>query len=254
MQNVAVFDVDGTICFDGVSLDAEIVDALSSLMRQWRLVFASARPIRDLLPVLPPQFHQASLIGGNGAFCRADGTLEVLGIADQDRRLIDRLIDKHDLRVLIDGDWNYAYTGDAAHRIFRQLDAGRLAANVARHEIPQYSKVVLFTNDPAIVNRLRDAGLSVTVHPDEGIVDIAPSGITKHQALGRLGIPDRAYWAFGNDANDEPLLRHARASYCVGNHPALRFADHHLTRDAVAPAIRALVTRSEQPKRGVPHE
>lgn len=240
MRNVVVFDVDGTICFDGRTIGPDIVDALRSLRERCELVFASARPIRDLLPVLPEDLHAATLIGGNGAFSRVEGELTVLGIDHEDRVLIDRLIDEHELTVLIDGEWDYCFTGDQAHRIFRQLDAGRLASNIPREQIERYSKVVLFASGSRIEEELRQSPLSINVHPDEGIIDIAPSGITKHHALGRLGIADGAYVAFGNDANDELMLRHAGTSYCVGAHPALSFADHHLSRDDIAYAIATI--------------
>ncbi|MYW95799.1 HAD-IIB family hydrolase [Amycolatopsis rubida] len=241
MGKTVVFDVDGTICFDGVSIAPAIAEALSALRGRFRLVFASARPIRDLLPVLPAEFHDETLVGGNGAFSRSDGELQVLGIAREDRRVLDRIIDEHDLKVLIDGDWDYAYTGDEAHKIFRQLDAGKLASNVSREQIERYSKVVLFTSRPDVLRRLRETGLSISVHPEEGIVDVAPSGITKHHALVRLGIAESGYTAFGNDANDERMLREATTSYCVGRHPALAFADRHLAPEAVPRAIRDLL-------------
>jgi HAD superfamily hydrolase (TIGR01484 family) len=242
MRQTVVFDVDGTICFDGRAIPPAIVEALKSLQRHHSLVFASARPIRDLLPVLPAEFHEETLIGGNGAFSRDRGDLKVLGIAHEDRLVLDSIIDEHGLKVLIDGDWDYAYTGDEAHKIFRQLDAGRLASNVPRERIAQYSKVVLFTSDPHVLHRLERTGLSLNVHPAEGIVDIAPSGVTKHHALVKLGIADGSYVAFGNDANDERMLRHAKTSYCVGAHPALAFADHHVTADTVHHAIRTLTS------------
>lgn len=59
-----VFDIDGTLCFNGKSIDPSIVDALLQLQNSGHeLIFASARPIRDLLPVLPEVFHQHTLIG-----------------------------------------------------------------------------------------------------------------------------------------------------------------------------------------------
>jgi hydroxymethylpyrimidine pyrophosphatase-like HAD family hydrolase len=237
----AVFDVDGTICFDGRTVEEPVLDALRSLRNRTRMVFASARPIRDLLPVLPPDLHDTTLVGGNGAFCRDRGDTQVLGIAHSDRLVIDELIDRHDLKVLLDGDWNYSFTGDEAHKIFRQLDAGRLARNVSREDIETYSKVVLFTTDERVVGALRATSLSLHIHPEEGIVDVSPSGVTKHATLGRLGIADREYVAFGNDANDELMLRHAGISVCVGEHAALRFADHHIGRSQVAEAIAGLL-------------
>jgi len=49
-----VFDLDGTICFKGQPLSASITSALEDCLQHGHdVIFASARPIRDLLPVLP---------------------------------------------------------------------------------------------------------------------------------------------------------------------------------------------------------
>lgn len=44
-----VFDIDGTLCFDGRLIDQTIIDTLLQLQHDGHeLIFASARPIRDL--------------------------------------------------------------------------------------------------------------------------------------------------------------------------------------------------------------
>lgn len=241
MNEPAVFDVDGTLCFDGRTISADILEALRVLRSVRPLVFASARPIRDLYPVLPRDLRKEALIGGNGAFVqRRGGGIDVVGFAPSERDLVDGLIEATGCAYLIDGEWNYSYTGEADHRIYRQLDAGALASAVSRVEMGTYSKVVLFTEDESVQERLRSAGLAVTHHPAEGLIDIAPSGISKHAALVKLQLCGGGYTAFGNDANDVDLLRHADASFCIGHHELLAFADHHLEPDDVAPAILGL--------------
>ena len=62
-----IFDIDGTICFDGCSIDPSIKQRLFKLRQaNHNVMFASARPIRDLLPVIP-EFADDTLIGGNGS-------------------------------------------------------------------------------------------------------------------------------------------------------------------------------------------
>ena len=64
-----VFDIDGTLCFNGKTIDQAIVEALQKLLGDGHsITFASARPIRDLVPVLPEQFKGGKLVGGNGCF------------------------------------------------------------------------------------------------------------------------------------------------------------------------------------------
>nr|WP_255719161.1 HAD hydrolase family protein [Brachybacterium sp. ACRRE] len=234
-----VLDVDGTLCFDGRTLAADIVEALLHVRARHPLVFASARPVRDLLPVLPEELAGSALIGGNGAFVRRapHADVEVVGFPAPARALLDRIIDARSLPALVDGPWDYSFTGDEQHRIFRQLDAGGLARNVPRSALPDYAKAVLFTEDPQVIEQLRAAGLTVSVHPDEHLIDVAPSGVTKHSALRRLGILDGSYTAVGNDVNDVELLRHARRGIRVGGHPALDFAHRTLDRSEMAGAL-----------------
>lgn len=55
-----VFDLDGTICFKGQPVSEKILSALSKLTDQGHeVIFASARPIRDILPILREDWWQA---------------------------------------------------------------------------------------------------------------------------------------------------------------------------------------------------
>lgn len=236
-----IFDLDGTICFDGRTIAEEVLRALRDLSRRTAVGFASARPIRDMLPLLPSEFHEATLIGGNGSFVRHEGRLTVATIPDRSRSVIDEFIEVRRIGALIDGHWDYAFSGDESHHIFRQLDSGGLARNVPRAELVAYTKVVLFTTGSEVVEALREEGLSVHVHPAEGLIDISPERTTKHEALVRVGIAGEPYIAFGNDTNDVQMLRNAATSYCVGGHPELGFADHHLGRAGLVSAIDELL-------------
>ena len=70
---IFVFDLDGTICFKGKPLSQEICAALDECIQiGHEVVFASARPIRDLLPVLPKRYYHFRMVGGNGAFIRQE--------------------------------------------------------------------------------------------------------------------------------------------------------------------------------------
>ena len=72
-----VFDLDGTICFKGQPLSAGIIAALEECVKNGHeVIFASACPIRDLLPVLPESMHKFSMVGGNGAFVAKNGEIQ----------------------------------------------------------------------------------------------------------------------------------------------------------------------------------
>lgn len=76
-----VFDVDGTICFNGISIDPSILESLKKLKETHQLVFASARPIRDLLPIVS-EFKDCLLIGGNGSIVSENEKIRVMKCID----------------------------------------------------------------------------------------------------------------------------------------------------------------------------
>ncbi|MER8056207.1 MULTISPECIES: HAD family hydrolase [unclassified Streptomyces] len=239
-----VFDVDGTLCFDGRTIDGRIRAAIESCERAGHhLVFASARPVRDLLPVLGGAFPAATLIGGNGSLVSVGGEVRARAAfepGDLAKLLIEA--DRYRAGYLADGPWDYAYTGPAGHPVLGRVDQGRLARRV---ELAGLARVVKFlvveaTDMPALAEAGRVLGMTVHHHLDEAIIDFAPGTTNKWEALTSLGI-DR-YDAFGNDINDLDLLRHAHHSVRVGAHPAL----DGIARVTVAPdpgAVAAEISR-----------
>ncbi|MGW4882960.1 HAD hydrolase family protein [Streptomyces murinus] len=218
-----VFDVDGTLCFDGRTIDGRIRTAIETCERAGhQLVFASARPVRDLLPVLGGAFPTATLIGGNGSLVSVGGEVRARAAfeaGDLGKLLIEA--DRFRAGYLADGPWDYAYTGPAEHPILGRVDQGRLARRVDLAGLPAVVKflVVDATDMAALAEAGRVLGMTVNHHLDESIIDFAPGTTNKWEALASLGI-DR-YNAFGNDINDLDLLRHAHHSVRVGGHPAL---------------------------------
>ncbi|WP_245336095.1 HAD hydrolase family protein [Staphylococcus sp. GDY8P85P] len=117
-------DIDGTICFDGRQIDNEIVERLLSLHNiGCTVIFASARPIRDLIPVLPKQFHLFPLIGGNGSIVSINGHIRPLAtIQPKSFKVIKDVINHYALDYIVDDQWDYAARVDESHTIFRRLN------------------------------------------------------------------------------------------------------------------------------------
>ncbi|MFB7470511.1 HAD hydrolase family protein [Kitasatospora sp. NPDC056184] len=218
-----VFDIDGTLCFDGRTIDRRILAAVEACERAGhQLVFASARPVRDLLPVLDGAFPAATLIGGNGSLVSVGGRVRARAAFDAGD-LGELLVEAERFRAgyLADGPWDYAYTGPADHPILGRVDQGRLARRVDLADLPAVVKflVVDATDLAALAEAGRVLGMTVNHHVDESIADFAPGTTNKWEALAALGIEE--YNAFGNDVNDLDLLRNARHAVRVGTHPGL---------------------------------
>ncbi|WP_099975083.1 HAD family hydrolase [Lactobacillus terrae] len=81
-----VFDVDGTLSLDGKKISPHIKDSILKLEQEGNSVsFASARPIRDLIPIIPEFSSDNLLIGGNGSIVKKiDNEIEVVKSIDSD--------------------------------------------------------------------------------------------------------------------------------------------------------------------------
>ncbi|AKD38467.1 HAD-superfamily hydrolase [Pasteurella multocida subsp. multocida OH4807] len=222
---IFVFDIDGTICFDGKQIPMEIEQALEQLIASsHQLIFASARPIRDLLPLLNTQLKQAILIGGNGAITQINQHLETkTPISNTDFVYLQHWIDTFDLDYLVDDIWHYSKQIRQPHPIEQQIDPAKLAENRPLLALHNPIKTLLLnlseTQYHTLKQHLEKRALNVITYHEKNQVfhlDITAQGINKYRTLRTL-IGDKKYIAFGNDLNDLMLLQHAQYSVCIGD-------------------------------------
>ncbi|WP_159083056.1 MULTISPECIES: HAD-IIB family hydrolase [unclassified Lysinibacillus] len=227
---IFVFDLDGTICFSGAPLDKKIVGALHTIIEQGHeVIFASARPIRDMLPVIPTSLQTCRMIGSNGAFTYVDGFIEVEFLHSSIQSQIVELVESHELAYLADSDWNYAYTGSKNHPMYSGIDSEKKAEKVSIHELTGFSKVLLFDPPTSVKNFVKTLPVTTFEYTEEKILDICSPNLNKIKGLERLGVTH--YIAFGNDVNDLLMFKQASHSVCVGmhsvgNHATERIAQH----------------------------
>ena len=187
-----VFDLDGTICFRGQPISERILHALADLtMNGHEVIFASARPIRDMLPVIHEDFHHFTMIGGNGSLISKKGKI-IYSVAFSSDELneIVHLINDFEATYLIDSDWDYAYTGPDKHPILQNLDPSKLANMVALDSLNSIVKILILTskNNELLAKKLNELDVYVNKHDKEDVLDISPKGIHKWSALKSLGI------------------------------------------------------------------
>lgn len=183
-----IFDIDGTICFDGHHVDQSIKHRLVKLKNAHNnVIFASARPIRDLLPVIP-EFADYTLIGGNGAIISQNGQIEIISEIDvHDITLIKQIIKQYNLTYIIDDKFNYSTNLNADTELYQRIDPNRTAQSIHMDAIKDPIKAILLNikseEFDTIANTLADAD----------------------------------YIAFGNDHNDIHMLNNASHGYFVSN-------------------------------------
>jgi HAD superfamily hydrolase (TIGR01484 family) len=230
-----VFDLDGTLCFDGKTIDSSIIDALYTLNDAGHtVIFASARPIRDLLPLIPTRFQQGLLIGGNGCFTSVNQQVSATFLDNQIRIQLEKLITAYKLSYLADSDWDFAYTGSLMHPIYHNIDQTS-AKNKELQQLDKICKLVLFNPPYTVIDAIQQLPVTITPYKTEQAIDIGPLNIHKVAGLHKLDIHD--FIAFGNDANDQCLFEQATYSVCVGNHDVSTYASIQISKEEVAQTI-----------------
>lgn len=220
-----VFDLDGTICFKGVPVTNKILNALEEVqLRGHNVIFASARPIRDMLPVLDKRFHTYTMIGGNGSLVSKNGSLiHTNSFTDLQVESMKSIIEEFKATYLVDGEWDYSYTGPKDHPILKNLDPSKLARKVDFNIHKSIIKILILTSESMEGMAERVAVLDVVTnkHGNENVLDISPKDVHKWSALSGLGIKKGEYIAFGNDANDITMFMNAKHSVMIGEHKEL---------------------------------
>jgi len=221
---IFVFDLDGTISFCGRKIAPVIISELKKLEELGhQIVFASARPIRDMLPLLQENFPHHFLIGGNGSIVFNAGKLEIVKPLDTDILFyLKKLISDYDLDHLVDSDWDYVLKNrnDKQANINNKVDALGLAKNVSIESINACIKCNLL-NIPVnlyneIITLLEMLDVTKIIHSDNYSIDIVANGINKYETFIKY-FGSSEYVAFGNDNNDIELLSYAKYSISVGS-------------------------------------
>ncbi|MFJ8263143.1 HAD-IIB family hydrolase [Rummeliibacillus sp. NPDC094406] len=233
-----IFDLDGTICFGGKPVAESILYSLENLTEKGHeVIFASARPIRDMLPVLHKRFHGYKMIGGNGSLMCKNGNVKQNAEFDViTLEHIKRLMAEYHATYLIDSEWDYSYTGSADHPILKKLDIKKLAVNRPLEKLEHVVKIAILTsyNMVGLRKKLEKLDVIIHTHHQEGMLDISPCGIHKWSALQKLGVRKGKYIAFGNDANDVTMFENAQHSVMIGQHPLLaHYADESIEDDTL---------------------
>ena len=185
--------------------------------------------------------HGFRMVGGNGAFIYENNHITVSGFEPHILQSLLHLIEEYRLAYLVDGRWDYSFTGETSHPIFRNLDSLQLATNLPLAELDGIVKIVLFTKSLHIDDLVKSMDVTVHTHGDEGILDISPSGIQKWSGLQALGLTAGNYIAFGNDTNDISMFNYARESICVGdNELAKVHATQFTSAKEIAQTIRSV--------------
>ncbi|MGY3746976.1 HAD-IIB family hydrolase [Vagococcus salmoninarum] len=235
-----VFDLDGTICYDGQTIATVLTDFLrTAIYRQpeHRLIFASARPVRDILPLLPAELSETYLIGGNGTMLYYQGKCQWLNyLAPADSQFLIKYIKEKNLDYLVDEAWDYALHGPSLAHLSSKIDVLKQGRKRDLDEIKDPIKILLanYPSQEQVLTDLQHLSVTCTCYPREKCLDFTNQGVNKASALKKL-FGSEEYIAFGNDHNDVEMLRQGTVSVAIGDNQAIQeICDYHLSESPQA--------------------
>ncbi|WP_442600598.1 HAD-IIB family hydrolase [Paenibacillus sp. KN14-4R] len=231
-----IFDMDGTICFKGQPISKKILDHLLSMQQLGHFIgFASARPYRDMLPILDERFDNHLLIGANGAMAYYEGKpLYFNPIPAKLAIELINLLDEYQADYLVDDTLNYSIKGTKDHPLLKSISQSKLAQRVELSQIESYIKIVVLacSNFEELSKRVSELDVTIHYHSAEGILDITNKNVNKMTGLEQTNLQLEPFICMGNDMNDLPLFQKAQYSVLIGEYePLLKIANDQILVD-----------------------
>lgn len=240
--SVYVFDIDGTLTTGGQPISQRVGHALLDLAQENTLIFASARPIRDMLPMLPVELHHCLMIGCNGALVWQQGQLQASHDlkADLVRTLVERLRSLQ-IPYVLDGHWSFAVSKEPHpfHDYIRSLSPHEIDESELLAQGVIKLLVLSKTAETVVMAGVDEALYSLHYHEKEGFYDLTPPNTNKYYSLSRF-VESQAYVALGNDQNDFIMLDHAQTAIFMGDKAVYPHADGYAAVDDVLLVLKQL--------------
>lgn len=244
-----VFDIDGTLCFDRLTIADRLKSALL-LAGQYghEVVFASARSYRDCIPVLGKDLSQRLVVGLNGGVAYRRGKLVAHHLLDK-RSYQEALswCHRYNLPYFVDDDFNYAFSQGEKIPFISTVDVKQLAQQLSIEALENPVKMLIYMGHHEdliedICHDLRQLDtLLIDYHEEEKCLYLNPKGITKASTLRELIGQD--FVVFGNDKNDKEMFELSLYGIQVGDYkPLVAYADEQIEAnpDLLADKIASL--------------
>lgn len=237
-MDIVVLDLDGSL----LRSDRTVSEASRQVLAQVKalghvLVFATARPPRAAMAVLPPEFQEDHLVCYNGAqVLRRGGVLMERTIPAADVARVFSQLETHAPAVACGFEHaDQLYVTGSFERHF----AAEFCTPVSRRRLrfsdsPKILVDLLDGLEFAALARQLPASCHAICTDRGGLCQIMPAGVTKESGvawvLARLGVGFERVVCFGDDHNDLPLFRRAGHAVAMGNAiPELKAIAHAVT-------------------------
>lgn len=244
-MSIYVFDIDGTISNAGNKVHPAICRQLIKLAENNQVIFASARPVRDMLPMVSHKLHSSVFIGCNGGMAWKNGRTVLSHVFDSD--FVSRIVyilGNLKIPYVLDGEWSYSISKN--HHPFHEY-----IRSLSNHEIDEedliasgVTKILILSEEhkDKIMMHAKENDVSIHTHSSDRFYDLTPQGNNKYRTLSKL-IGKEKYIAFGNDQNDFIMLRKAEISVFVGEKQNFKEATYYVSMENIPALINEIESR-----------
>ena len=245
-MSIYVFDIDGTISKGGLKVHPTICNRLAMLAENNQLFFASARPVRDMLPMLSENLHSATFIGCNGGMAWKNGKIIHSHTLKSD--FVSRVLPvlkELQIPYVLDGEWNYSVS-EKPHPFHDYIHS------LSDHEVTEkelvfegVTKILILSDEHKenILAHIKHDGVSIHAHRSDGFYDFTPQGNNKYRTLSEL-IGNEEYVAFGNDQNDFIMLRNAQTAVFIGEREHFSGALYYASTEYIPTLLNHLESKA----------
>ncbi|MDE9492049.1 HAD family hydrolase [Xenorhabdus bovienii] len=216
-----IFDLDGTIITNGQPIHNVIAEKIKQLCSSGSVIFASARPIRDMLPLLPHELHNCLMIGCNGGMAWQNGNfLFSHGFNPEHFSRVITFLKEEKIPYVIDGVWYFSVSeiNHEFHNYMRKLSIYEKEEKELLSE--KITKILVLDGESRtkIDRFIEREGFKYNInhHKADNLFDITPQSENKYQSLCKLGVDFNNSIVFGNDENDYAMLDNAKVSVFIG--------------------------------------
>ncbi|MBS0351907.1 MAG: HAD hydrolase family protein, partial [Proteobacteria bacterium] len=211
---------------NGQPISKEIESLIELILsKKINVIFATARPLRDTLPLLPKKYHELPIIGCNGAMIsRYSKVQSAKKLSRNTVDLIKKSLDEMKVPYIIDGLYGYAISSERSD--FHGYIKNKLGSEPMLYEeleLQGITKILILKFDLHIKSELEkiigreESKLTMNQYRLEGFVDLVAENTNKFYAAVEMGVDLSCTAVFGNDVNDIMLLKNAYLPYIVGS-------------------------------------
>ncbi|CAH0541818.1 MULTISPECIES: HAD-IIB family hydrolase [Vibrionaceae] len=244
-----VFDLDGTIIEHGKPLGSQKAKDIVRLTSGCNLFFASARPIRDMLPLIPEELRGATFIGCNGGQAWKNGDMIFSNqFPYEEIGPILALLKTKSTPYVIDSEWKYSFSQkkhDFQSYIESLSDFRVSEEDIIRHGVTKLlilcSQVKKDIEKFILSNNLK---CSLHSHTHDNFFDLTPIKTNKAEALDKLGVEFENTLAIGNDYNDFDMLDNSKISIFVGETGSYDKASYRCSFDRVLDVVADIIKKT----------